>query len=349
MRTIFREGTRVKLIDQTRLPGEVALVECASVDSLCAAILAMRIRGAPALGVAGAYGVALAAEEGPAEWGSLSEHVTGAAERLRRTRPTAVNLSWGVARAMALVVNNAGRDVDELRRQLWTFADALADRDVEINRQIGSHGAPLLADGARVLTHCNAGALATVDWGTALGVVRTAARQGKRLHIYVDETRPFLQGSRLTAWELEQEGVPYSVITDNMAGHLMARGEIDLCIVGADRIAACGDVANKIGTYTVAVLARVHGLPFYVAAPVSTIDLAIETGGDIPIEERSPEEVLTFAGVRVAPAGARARHPAFDITPAEYVTGIITEMGIAGAPFDESLAAAVAASRAGDG
>ena len=222
------------------------------------------------------------------------------------------------------------------------LADALADRDVETNHRIGMIGAALIPDRARILTHCNTGALATVDWGTALGVVRTAARQGKRLQVFVNETRPFLQGSRLTAWELKEEGIPYTVITDSMAGHFMAQGEIDLCIVGADRIVACGDVANKIGTYTVAVLARAHSLPFYVAAPTTTIDLSLETGSDVPIEERSADEVLTFAGVRVAPEGASARHPAFDITPAEYVTAIITEVGVARTPFGESLAAAVA-------
>lgn len=341
MRTIYRAGRRVELIDQTRLPWELVMVECTGVDQLCEAISSMRIRGAPALGVAGAYAIALAAEEAPPERAAFAASLATAGERVRRTRPTAVNLSWGVAQSMARARQLGGEPVAVVRQALWDLADTLADEDVRINQQMGANGSSLIPDGARILTHCNTGALATVDWGTALGVIRTAAREGKQLHVYVDETRPFLQGSRLTAWELAQEGIPYTVITDSMAGHFMAQGEIDLCIVGADRIAACGDVANKIGTYSVAVLARAHRLPFYVAAPISTIDLQIETGADIPIEERSAEEVLSIAGVRLAPEGAAARHPAFDVTPAEYVTAIITETGILQAPYDETLAAAV--------
>ncbi len=341
MRTIFRDGNVVKLIDQTRLPQEVSVVDCATAASLCDAIRTMRIRGAPALGVAAAYAMALGAAEAPDRTEPFLAHVEAVAELIRATRPTAVNLFWGVAQGLTAAREGAYAGVEAARSALWELADRLADEDVARNQRLGSHGAELVPDGARVLTHCNAGALATVDWGTALGVLRSAHRSGKGLHVFVDETRPFLQGSRLTAWELQQEGIPYTVIADNMSGHLMARGEIDMAVVGADRIAACGDVANKIGTYTVAVLAQAHGLPFYVAAPTSTIDLTTETGAEIPIEERNPTEVLEFAGVRVAPEGATARHPAFDVTPSRYVTAIITEQGVLRAPYEESLALAV--------
>lgn len=342
MRTIFRDGTVVKLIDHTRLPLETVLVECATVDAICEAIRTMRIRGAPALGVAGAYGVALAAEATAEHAADLIQSLERAAVKLRATRPTAVNLGWGVERAMQIARGAATHGAPATRVALWRLADDLAEADVAANQQLGAHGMSLIPDGARILTHCNTGSLATVDWGTALGVVRSAHRAGKQLHVFVDETRPFLQGSRLTAWELQQEGIPYTVITDNMAGSLMARGEVDLCIVGADRIAACGDVANKIGTYSVAVLAAAHNIPFFVAAPTSTIDLSIETGEGIPIEERDSAEVLAFAGVRVAPEGAAARHPAFDVTPARYVNAIVTEVGVLRPPFESALAAAVA-------
>jgi methylthioribose-1-phosphate isomerase len=285
MRTIYRDGSVVKLIDQTRLPLEVSIVDCTTAASLCDAFRTMRIRGAPALGVAAAYAMALGAEEAPGRTEPFLVHMENVAELVRATRPTAINLFWGVGQALNAAREGAYGGVEAARSAVWELADRLADADVELNQRLGAYGADLIPDGARVLTHCNAGALATVDWGTALGVVRSAHRAGKRLHVFVDETRPFLQGSRLTAWELQQEGIPYTVISDNRSGHLMARGEIDLAIVGADRIAACGDVANKVGTYTVAVLADVHNLPFYVAAPTSTIDLTTETGAEIPIEE----------------------------------------------------------------
>jgi methylthioribose-1-phosphate isomerase len=345
MRTIYRDGNVVKLIDQTRLPHEVFIVDCETAASLCESIRSMRIRGAPALGVAAAYAMALGGEEAPDRTEPFLVHMEAVADLIRATRPTAVNLFWGVSQALGTVRDAAYAGVESARAALWQLADRLADEDVELNQRMGANGAELIPDGARVLTHCNAGALATVDWGTALGVLRSAHRSGKRLHVYVDETRPFLQGSRLTAWELQQEGIPYTVIADNMSGHLMARGEIDLAIVGADRIAACGDVANKIGTYTVAVLAHAHGLPFYVAAPTSTIDLTTETGAEIPIEERDPTEVLEFAGVRVAPVGAAARHPAFDVTPSQYVSAIITEQGVLRAPYELSLQEAVLGAR----
>ena len=345
MDTICRDGRVVKLVDQTRLPLETILVTCTNADEICEAISRMRIRGAPALGVAAAYAMALGAEVAPPDPGPFLVHLGRVAEQVRGTRPTAVNLSWGVSRALTCAERVHAIGAAETRKALWDLADRLAEEDVEANRRMGSHGSALIPDGARILTHCNAGALATAGWGTALGVIRSAHRAGKRLQVFVDETRPFLQGSRLTAWELQEEGVPYTVIADNMAGYFMARGEIDLCIVGADRIAASGDVANKIGTYSVAVLASAHGIPFYVAAPTSTIDLSIETGSEIPIEERDPAEVLTFAGLRVAPEGARARHPAFDVTPGRYVTAIITEVGVIAPPYDEALASAVERAR----
>jgi methylthioribose-1-phosphate isomerase len=346
MRTIYRDNNVVKLIDQTRLPHEVSIIDCPTAASLCEAIRSMRIRGAPALGVAAAYAMALGAQEAPGRTEAFLVHMEAVAELIRATRPTAVNLFWGVEQALGAARDGAYAGVEAAQTALWELADRLADEDVERNQRLGAFGAELIPDGARVLTHCNAGALATVDWGTALGVLRSAHRDGKRLHVYVDETRPFLQGSRLTAWELQQEGIPYTLITDNMAGHLMARGEIDMAVVGADRIAANGDVANKIGTYTVAVLAHAHSLPFYVAAPTSTIDLTTETGSEIPIEERNPTEVLEFAGVRVAPDGAAARHPAFDVTPSRYVTAIITEQGVLRARYEESLEHAVRAATA---
>ena len=341
MRTIYREGHVVRLIDQTRLPADLHVLDCATCEALCDAVRRMQIRGAPALGVAAAYAMALAGQEAPFGWATFVAHMDRAADLVKGTRPTAVNLSWGVQLALDVVARASAKDVATLRADLWQLADDLAEADVATNQLLGDTGSRLLADGSRILTHCNTGSLATVDWGTALGVVRSAHRAGKALHVYVDETRPFLQGSRLTAWELEQEGIPYTIITDSMAGYLMAQEEVDLCIVGADRIAACGDVANKIGTYSLAVLAHAHGVPFYVAAPTSTIDLNTPNGAAIPIEERDPSEVLGFGGLRVAPLGAHARHPAFDVTPSRYVTAIITEAGILHPPYLQSLADAL--------
>lgn len=347
MRTIYREGERVRLIDQTRLPAELVFIDCRHSDQVVNAIRSMQIRGAPAIGVAGAYGLALAAQEArPGK--AFRAEVAVAAERLRSARPTAVNLAWAVDQVLAVVLESETRGVDAARAAAWALADTLAEQDVRTNRSLGRHGAGLIPNGARILTHCNAGALATVDWGTALGVIRSAVESGRSVSVLVDETRPFLQGARLTAWELDEAGIPYTVITDNMAGYLMKRGEVDLCIVGADRIAANGDVANKIGTYSLSVLARAHEIPFYVAAPVSTIDLATETGDEIPIEERSSEEVLSLAGIRIAPAGATARHPAFDVTPAVNVSAIITDVGILRPPYDEQLVEAVERAKRGE-
>jgi methylthioribose-1-phosphate isomerase len=273
---------------------------------------------------------------------SFLEDLERVASVLRRTRPTAVNLQWALDRTLARGRAVAQREgVGAAKSELLNLAHQMAEEDIAANRRMGAFGLDLVPTGANVLTHCNAGALATVDYGTALGVVRAAHEAGRQIHVYVDETRPFLQGARLTAWELQQLGVPMTLITDNMAGHFMNRGKVDLVVVGADRIAANGDVANKIGTYSLAVLARENGIPFYVAAPISTVDLSIESGAEIPIEERSSREVTEMSGSRIAPEGVTAAHPAFDVTPARLVTAIITERGVVRAPYSESLAAAV--------
>jgi methylthioribose-1-phosphate isomerase len=316
------------MIDQRRLPSEETYVQCRTHDEVVRAIQEMVIRGAPAIGVAAAYGLALAAREGPAGF-AASAAAMGAA------RPTAVNLSWAVARMQRRWAQTPDAEA------MLAEARAMDDEDVAACRRIGDLGAELLPSGARVLTHCNAGALATAGYGTALGVVRSAARAGRLSRVFADETRPFLQGARLTAWELQRDAIPTTLIADSAAGHLMSRGEIDAVVVGADRIAGNGDVANKVGTYTVAVLARENGIPFYVAAPVSTIDLATASGADIPIEERGAEEVASHAGRRVAPEGIDVRNPVFDVTPHRLVTAIVCERGVARAPYAESLAGLV--------
>ena len=308
---------RVRLLDQRRLPGELAFLDIATVDELCDAIRTLAVRGAPALGVVGAMGVALAAARG--------EPLEEAAERLKATRPTAVNLAWGVNRAVA-----AADPLAEARR--------VAVEDVERNRRIGRHGAELLAAGSRVYTHCNAGSLATAGYGTALGIVRAAAEEGQRPVVWVGETRPLLQGARITAWELARLGIPATVVPDGLAASLMGGGEVDAVVVGADRVAANGDVANKVGTYGLAVLASHHGVPFYVAAPTSTVDLDCQTGAGIPIERRPPEEVTTVGGTVVAPAGVTAENRAFDVTPAALVTAIVTEEGVTTPPYGPALA-----------
>ncbi len=296
----------------------------------------MQLRGAPAIGVAGAYAVALAARaEDEASFPSR-ERVREIAETVRTARPTAVNLTWAVDRMLGVLENFEG-DGAELAAALLDEAHLMADEDVAINRRMGACGAELIADGSVVLTHCNAGSLATVQYGTALGVIYAAHEQGKRVHVFVDETRPFLQGARLTAWELQEAGIPYTLITDNMAGYYL-KNDIDLVITGADRIASNGDVANKIGTYGLAVIAHENSVPFYVAAPFSTFDLALASGDEIPIEQRSPAEVTSLRGVQIAPDGANAAHPAFDVTPARYIAGIITEYGVLRPPFQESFA-----------
>jgi methylthioribose-1-phosphate isomerase len=324
-RTISWRKGAVRVLDQRELPGRVRYLDCANVAQLCDAITSLAIRGAPALGAAGAYGVALAA-------GTLNtkRQVLAAAERIAATRPTAVNLRWGVERALAAYT--AGGVEAAL-----TAAERIAEDDIARNRRIGEHGAAIVPRDAQLLTHCNAGALACVGYGTALGVVRGAVERGKRVHVWIDETRPVLQGARLTAWELDRLGIDATLVADVAAASLMARGAVDLVVVGADRVAANGDVANKIGTYGLAVLARHHGIPFYVAAPVSTIDLGTASGDEIAIEERDPEEVRAVQGTRVAPAGMAAHNPAFDVTPARLVSGIVTEVGIARPPYGRSL------------
>jgi methylthioribose-1-phosphate isomerase len=341
IRPVRWEGRALVLIDQTQLPHRFVEVRYTDWREVAEAIRRMVVRGAPAIGAAAACGLVLAAEAIEAsDMPAFREQWQKAADALASTRPTAVNLFWAIERMKRVV--QACDSPGEARRRLREESEAILREDVEANRAIGRHGQALIPDGARILTHCNAGALATVGYGTALGVIRAAVEAGKRVYVYADETRPRLQGMQLTAWELVQEGIPVTVITDNMAGMLLRRGEIDVVVVGADRVAANGDVANKVGTYSVAVLAKWHGIPFYVAAPVSTIDLNVADGSGIPIEERSPEEVTHIAGVRIAPEGVKVMNPAFDVTPAELVGAIITEEGIARPPYTESLAQMVA-------
>jgi len=334
----------VRLIDQTRLPTEEVYRTCRDYREVAEAIRAMVIRGAPALGIAAAMGIALGVRDSAARTvAELRAEFETIAETISRTRPTAVNLFWAVKRMREVLersLAHEGSEAEKLaaaRARLVEEAQRILAEDIASNETMGRHGAALLPDAGTVLTHCNAGALATGGYGTALGVIRAAVAAGKKIRVYADETRPFLQGARLTAWELAKDDIPVTLITDNMAGHFMQRGEIQAVIVGADRIAANGDVANKIGTYTLAVLAKENGLPFYVAAPLSTIDLQIASGDEIPIEERSPREVTHWAGVPTAPENVEARHPAFDVTPHRYVTAIITERGIAREPYTETL------------
>ena len=328
-RTIEWRDGRVRLIDQRALPHELRFLECAEVDELVDAIRTLAVRGAPALGAAGAYGVALAGSIGP-DAGPDDEAVRVAARRIAEARPTAVNLSWGVDRALAAYTEGGAAAA-------LAEAERIADDDVTSNRALGAAGAALIEDGADVLTHCNAGGLATVEYGTALGVIRSMVEAGKRVHVWVDETRPLLQGARLTAWELGRLAIPHTVVADVMAGSLFASGDVDAVVVGADRIAANGDVANKIGTYTLAVLADRHRVPFYVAAPVTTVDLDTPSGDAIPIEDRDGDEVLCVGSTRTAPAGTRARNRAFDVTPAALVRAIVTDRGVARPPYDQSL------------
>ncbi len=313
-------GNAVELLDQRRLPGEMTYVACRDAHEVAEAIRDMVVRGAPAIGVSAAFGLALAALRG--------DDVEAAAAELRGTRPTAVNLRWALERMLTAHVTGG-----DLVRE----AEAMFAEDVEANRRIGRFGAELLGARATVLTHCNAGALATAGYGTALGVIRAAVEAGKKIAVYADETRPYLQGARLTAWELQQEGIDVTLITDSMAGHFFQKRKFDAVVVGADRIAINGDTANKIGTYTVAVLAKAHDVPFYVAAPISTIDIRCPSGAAIPIEERSAAEVTNIGGTRIAPEGVAVRHPAFDVTPASLITAIITDRGVLRAPYEEAI------------
>jgi methylthioribose-1-phosphate isomerase len=320
----------VVMIDQTRLPREKTYVTCRTYFEVADAIRTMVIRGAPAIGVAAAMGVALGVLRS-------TDSIEKICDTLARTRPTAVNLFWAIERMRKLYESLRGRPIEEIRKRMIAEAKQIRLEDIAINEAIGRHGAGLVPDGKTVLTHCNAGALATAGYGTALGVIRAAVASGKKVDVFADETRPFLQGARLTVWELQQDSIPTTLITDSMAGHFLKSGRIGCVIVGADRIAANGDVANKIGTYSVAVLAKENGVPFFVAAPISTLDLTLASGELIPIEQRAGSEVTHVFGVAVAPEGTEVENPAFDVTPNRYVSAIITERGVARAPYEESL------------
>jgi methylthioribose-1-phosphate isomerase len=337
--TLKWTGEALELIDQTLLPAELLIIKCRTAADVHGAIRRLAVRGAPAIGVAAAYGVLLAAREArDGTAAELRDAAREAADYLETARPTAVNLSWAAER-MAAAAGEKAASAEELYARLGREASAIEEEDREANRRMGAFGAALLKDGATVLTHCNAGALATTDYGTALGVIYAARDAGKNISVYADETRPLLQGARLTAWELIQAGVPTTLICDDMAATVMAQGKVDGVIVGADRIAANGDFANKIGTLGLAVLARRFLVPFYVAAPLSTVDFGIAAGREIPIEERAAEEVTEFAGARTAPTGVDVYNPAFDVTPAALVDAIITEAGVARAPLGPALAA----------
>lgn len=328
----------VRILDQSRLPLEEVYIECRDHLEVAEAIRKMRIRGAPAIGVAAAIALALGAQKIQADsFEGFYSKLQDLAETLAGTRPTAVNLFWALGCMKRCALDFRDLPLQALKERLREEAQRILDEDINTNRALGQEGKGLIHDGASILTHCNTGALATAGYGTALGVVRAAFEEGKRLTVYVDETRPYLQGARLTAWELQKEGIPFVLITDNMAGYFMKQGKVDMVMVGADRIAANGDVANKIGTYGLAVLAREHNIPFYVAAPLSTLDLGLPSGEEIPIEERDPEEVTQFLGTPIAPPGAQAANPAFDITPARLVSAIVTEVGIARPPYKDSL------------
>ena len=325
----------VVMIDQRRLPLEEEYVTCRSFQEVATAIRDMTIRGAPAIGVAAAMGVALGVLH--ASETNLDAQMDEICATLAGTRPTAVNLFWAIDRMKRVYTSVAGQPIGEIRRRIVEEALLVREEDIAICRAIGRNGAALVPDRKTVLTHCNAGALATAGYGTALGVIRAAVEAGKQIDVFADETRPFLQGARLTVWELQQDSIPTTLITDNMAGHFLKSGRIGCVVVGADRIAANGDVANKVGTYSVAVLAKENGVPFFVAAPVSTLDLSLASGDAIPIEQRAADEVTHVFGTRIAPEGTVVENPAFDVTPARYVAAIITEKGVARAPYEESL------------
>src|SRR6202163_1615153 len=328
----------VVFIDQTKLPTEEVYVTCTTHQQVADVIRNMVVRGAPAIGVAAAMGIALGVKNSKAENGAdLKKDFDQICEAIRQTRPTAVNLFWAIRRMTEKFESLRVRPVVQIKQALIEEAQRMHAEDIAANQAMGRHGATLMPSSGGVLTHCNAGALATAGYGTALGVIRAAVEQGKKIHVYADETRAFLQGSRLTAWELMKDGIPTTVISDNMAGVMMQQGKIGAIVVGADRIAANGDVANKIGTYTVAILAKEHNIPFYVAAPISTVDLATPDGGKIPIEQRNAREVTHIAGKQMVPDGVQVENPAFDVTPAKYVAAIITERGIDRAPYTKSL------------
>ncbi|HEX6512924.1 MAG TPA: S-methyl-5-thioribose-1-phosphate isomerase [Chloroflexota bacterium] len=317
-------GHTLRMLDQRKLPLQEEWVEARTYTEVAEAIRDMVVRGAPLIGVVAAFGMAMAAERSPRD-------LANAAEELRSTRPTAINLSWAIERMLRFAKQHPNPE------DLVEEAERIAAEDADMSRRLSEFGGKLLPESGGVLTHCNAGALAMVDYGSAVGVIRSAWEHGKHINVLVDETRPFLQGARLTAWELQRLGIPMTLITDNMAGHFMGQGQVQAVVTGADRIAANGDTANKIGTYSLAILAHEHRIPFYVAAPVSTIDLNCPDGRHIPIEQRSADEVTQLGGVRIAPEGVQAAHPAFDVTPARYITAIVTNVGVASSPFAEDL------------
>ena len=338
IKTLEWTDSGVRFIDQTKLPTEETYVTCKTHEQVADVIRKMVVRGAPAIGVAAAMGIALGIKNSKAATGvELKQEFERICDLIGKTRPTAVNLFWAIRRMRQKFEYFRMRTIPQIKQELIEEAQRMHAEDIAANQAMGRHGATLMPTSGGVLTHCNAGALATCGYGTALGVIRAAVEQGKKLHVYADETRPFLQGSRLTAWELMKDGIPTTVISDNMAGAMMKQGKIGAIVVGADRIAANGDVANKIGTYTVAVLAKEHAIPFYVAAPFSTIDLETSNGSTITIEQRNAREVTHIAGKAIAPEGVEVENPAFDVTPGKYVTAIITERGIARAPYNESL------------
>ncbi|MDP4179950.1 MAG: S-methyl-5-thioribose-1-phosphate isomerase [Bacillota bacterium] len=338
MRPLEYSDGVLKLLDQTKLPLEQVTVECRTYEEVAASIRDMIVRGAPAIGVTAAYGIAIGAlaisTNSKEEFTNQLEEICNT---IRNTRPTAVNLFWAIERVYKSALDNMDKPIAEIKEKVLEEAIRMDNEDVENNWAIGQNGSKLIKDNFTILTHCNAGALATCDYGTALGVIRAAHEAGKNIDVYADETRPYLQGARLTAWELMQEGIPVTLICDNMAGHFMKSGKINCVIVGADRIALNGDTANKIGTYSVAVLAHENKIPFYVAAPLSTIDFSIESGESIPIEERKALEVTQIMGVQIAPHGVKVANPSFDVTPNRYITAIITEKGIVYPPFAENI------------
>ncbi len=345
-RTVFwdYDQNSLKLIDQRKLPWEFIIAEFEDYREVAHSITEMYVRGAPAIGATGAFGMALAAQQSSAtDRLAFIKEMETAGELLNDARPTAVNLSWAIKQQLRLTSDETLETIAEIKTALLQNAQRIADEDVEINRRMAYNGAELISDGDTILHHCNTGALATVDWGTALGVIFAAHEQGKKIHVLVDETRPRLQGARLTAWELKERGISFDLIADNAAGHFMRTGQVDIVLVGSDRTAANGDVANKIGTYKLAVVAKENGIPFYPVVPTSTVDLELEHGDLIPIEERSGDEVTSVWGQSIAPAGITARNPAFDVTPHRYVTGIVTEAGIVYPPFVKNLRKAVEA------
>jgi len=336
--TLFYKNGALYILDQRLLPRRKKYIVCRNARQVDQAIRKMNIRGAPAIGVAAAYGIAVGAKGlKTRDKKVFLGQVKKLAARLAGSRPTAVNLFWAIERMLDFLQTVADRDINRIKELLLDQAETILREDVQINRRIGLNGEKLIPQGARILTHCNAGALATAGYGTALGVIREAHKKGKKITVLVDETRPYLQGARLTAWELKEESIPFHLISDNMAGHFISRGEVDCIITGADRVAANGDTANKIGTYTLAVLAKENHIPFYIAAPVSTIDLKMKSGREIPIEERSPDEITMIAGRRIAPKGIAVKNPAFDVTPHRYITAIITENGIVRKPYKTNL------------